>query len=153
MARGVGNLNMADRSEDQMQRAEDQIQRAQEDRILRVWTPVLLRTILIVATVILVIGLFKMITESPGYYVQRYHEIQAGHYHARETLAQEFAGAFRGDPHAITTLGLLVLTLVPLGRVAFCFLFFIKQRDYAYVGFTAYVLIGLLVGVWLGQMG
>jgi hypothetical protein len=68
MARGVGNLNMADRSEDQMQRAEDQIQRAQEeDRILRVWTPVLLRTILIVATVILVIGLFKMITESPGY--------------------------------------------------------------------------------------
>ena len=130
-----------------------QTQREEEDRILRVWTPVLLRTILIVAAMILTIGLVATIAASPGYYVQRYHAIQAGHYHARETLAQEFNGALHGDPHGITTLGLLVLTLVPLGRVAFCFLFFLKERDYAYVGFTAYVLIGLLIGVWLGHMG
>ena len=113
----------------------------------------LLRTILIAAAMILIIGLVATIAASPGYYVQRYSAIQAGHNHARETLAQEFAGAVRGDPHGITTLGLLVLTLVPLGRVAFCFLFFLKERDYAYVGFTAYVLIGLLIGVWLGHMG
>lgn len=140
-------------ADQQISQTQEQIHQADEDRILRVWTPILLRTILIVAAVILIIGLFKTIAEAPGYYVQRYHEIQLGHYHARETFAQDFADAFRGDPHAITTLGLLVLTLVPLGRVAFCFLFFLKQRDYAYVGFTAYVLIGLLVGVWLGHMG
>jgi uncharacterized membrane protein len=51
------------------------------------------------------------------------------------------------------TLGLYVLTLVPLARVAFCFLLFIKERDYAYVGFTAYVLAGLIVGMLLGSAG
>ena len=41
----------------------------EEDRILRVWTPVLLRTILVIATVTLVAGLILMITQSPGNYV------------------------------------------------------------------------------------
>src|SRR5256885_1729987 len=49
--------------------------------------------------------------------------------------------------------GLFVLTLVPLARVAFCFLFFIKERDYAYIAFTAYVLAGLIVGVLVGGAG
>ena len=50
-------------------------------------------------------------------------------------------------------LGLFVLTRVPLARVAFCFLFFIEQRDYAYVAFTAYVLAGLIIGVLVGSAG
>jgi uncharacterized membrane protein len=37
--------------------------------------------------------------------------------------------------------------------VAFCFLLFLKQRDYIYVGLTAYVLIGLIAGVLLGKIG
>ena len=125
---------------------------ADEDRILRVWTPLLLRTILIIAAAILIVGLGLAI-RSPSAYVSRYRSIEAGHFHAPETLTQEFFGAMRGDSHSIMTVGLLVLTLVPLGRVAFCFLFFLKQRDYAYVGFTAYVLIGLLAGIMLGNIG
>ena len=50
-------------------------------------------------------------------------------------------------------LGLFVLTRVPLARVAFCFLFFIKERGYTYVAFTAYVLAGLIVGVLVGGVG
>jgi uncharacterized membrane protein len=50
-------------------------------------------------------------------------------------------------------LGLFVLTLVPLARVVFCFLLFIKERDYTYVAFTAYVLAGLIVGVLVGGAG
>lgn len=126
---------------------------AEEDRILRVWTPVLLRTILTVAAVVLVAGLFMMATYSPGYYVSRYRAVQAGHLHSRETFAQIISSAMHGDPHSVMTVGLFVLTLVPLGRVAFCFLLFLRERDYTYVGLTAYVLIGLIAGMLLGRIG
>jgi uncharacterized membrane protein len=58
-----------------------------------------------------------------------------------------------GNPHAVLTLGLFVLTLVPLARVAFCFILFIRERDYTYVALTAYVLAGLIVGVLVGSVG
>jgi len=124
-----------------------------EARILRVWTPVLLRTILITAATILILGLLLMATRSPGYYVQRYQAVQAGGLHERERFGELIANALGGDPHSVMTVGLFMLTLVPLGRVAFCFLLFIRERDYAYVAFTAYVLAGLVVGVMLGRIG
>jgi uncharacterized membrane protein len=125
----------------------------EEDRILRLWTPVLLRTILIAATVVLAIGLFLMATYAPGYYVQRYRAVEAGQIHQHETFSQIVSGTLARDPHSVMTLGLFILTLVPLARVAFCFLLFLKQRDYIYVGLTAYVLIGLVAGVLLGRIG
>lgn len=125
----------------------------EENRILRVWTPILLRTILIAATVVLAVGLFLMATYAPGYYVQRFRAVQAGRLHAPESFAQIIGGALAGEPHAVMTLGLFILTLVPLARVAFCFLLFLKQRDHIYVGLTAYVLIGLIAGVLLGKIG
>src|SRR3984893_10617982 len=125
----------------------------EEDRILRVWTPILLRTILIAATVVLVIGLFLMATKAPGYYVERFRAVQAGHMHAPESFSQVISGTLAGDPHAVMTLGLFILTLVPLARVAFCFVLFLKPRDYIYVGLTAYFLIALIVGVLLGKIG
>lgn len=128
-------------------------QDAEEDRILRVWTPVLLRTILIAATIVLAIGLFLMATYAPGYYVQRFRAAQAGHIHSHESFSQIISGALARDPHSVMTLGLFILTLVPLARVAFCFVLFLKQRDYIYVGLTAYVLIGLVAGVLLGKIG
>src|ERR1700722_9396287 len=128
-------------------------QNAEEDRILRVWTPVLLRTILIAATIVLAIGLFLMATYAPGYYVQRYHAVQAGHVHSPETFSQIISGPLARDPHSVMTLGLFILTLVPLARVAFCFVLFLKQRDYTYVAFTAYVLVALLAGMLLGKIG
>lgn len=128
-------------------------QAANEDRILRIWTPFLLRTILIAATVVLLAGLVLMGTQSPGHYAHRYREVQQGQVHGRETFVQLFEGSAQGDPHSVMTIGLFVLTLVPLARVAFCFLLFIKERDFAYVGFTAYVLIGLVAGIVLGKIG
>jgi uncharacterized membrane protein len=125
----------------------------EEDRILRVWTPVLLRTILIIAAAILLFGLFLMTTKSPEFYVSRFRAAQAGHHVEQTTFAGMLALAMQGDPHSVMTLGLYVLTLVPLARVAFCFLLFIKERDYAFVGFTAYVLAGLILGIVLGRIG
>ncbi len=127
---------------------------ANEERILRVWTPVILRTILVGAIVILLFGLLSMAWQSPGYYVARFHRLQAtGHPQNRESVAALVAASLKGEPRPTMTLGLMVLTLVPLARVAFCFLLFVKERDGIYVAFTAYVLIGLVAGVILGRVG
>lgn len=130
-----------------------QISSDDEVRILRVWTPFLLRTILIAATIILIAGIVFMATYAPHYYVQRYQAVRAGHLHQPESFAQVVSGALQGRPYSVTTIGLYVLTLVPLARVAFCFILFVKERDYAFVGFTAYVLAGLIAGIVLGKVG
>ena|SRR5271156_129894 len=126
-----------------------------EDRILRLWTPFLLRTILIASMILLVSGLVLTYTFAPDYYVHRYHEVELGHLLGKEKIGHGvLLGRIReGNPHAVLTLGLFVLTLVPLVRVAFCFILFIRERDWTYVGFTAYVLAGLIVGVLIGSVG
>jgi uncharacterized membrane protein len=126
---------------------------SEEDRILRVWTPLLLRTILIIAAIILVAGLMLMTTKDPGFYVERYRLAQQGGIHEPLSISALVRDSMQGDPHSVMTIGLLVLTLVPLGRVAFCFLLFLVEKDYAYVAFTAYVLLGLVAGVLLGRIG
>ncbi len=126
---------------------------SEEDRILRVWTPFLLRTILAVAAFILVTGLILMATRDPGYYLSRYRLARSGVVHERMSFSALVRDSVLGDPHSVMTVGLLVLTLVPLGRVAFCFLLFLIEKDYTYVAFTAYVLLGLIAGVLLGRIG
>lgn len=127
--------------------------KADEDRILRVWTPILLRTILIASVIVLAGGLVLTYTYAPHYYVERYRAVQQGHLYGKEKFNGLLARTMSGQPHAVLTIGLFVLTLVPLVRVAFCFVFFIKERDYPYVIFTAYVLIGLIVGIVVGRVG
>jgi uncharacterized membrane protein len=79
--------------------------------------------------------------------------VQQGHLIGQEKFATLIDRMREGNPHAVLTLGLFVLTLVPLARVAFCFLLFIKERDYTFVIFTGYVLAGLIVGVLIGSAG
>ena len=50
----------------------------EDNRILRVWTPFLLRTILIAAMITLVAGLVMTYTFAPDYYVHRYNEVRRG---------------------------------------------------------------------------
>ncbi len=127
--------------------------RSEEDRILRVWTPLLLRTILIVAMIVLVVGLILAAIYTPEYFVDRYRAVQMGHLIGREKFATLANRILQRNPHAFLMIGLFVLTLVPLARVAFCFILFIRQRDWSYVVFTAYVLLGLIAGVLLGRVG
>ena len=124
-----------------------------EDRVLREWTPLILRTLLIISTTVLVIGLAMMASSTPGYYVEHFHAAQQGRRHIGEDWSQLGNGAMRGDPHSIMTVGLLVLTLVPLGRVAFTFILFVKERDRIFALATAYVLLALIAGVMLGRIG
>ncbi len=126
---------------------------AEEDRILRLWTPILLRSIVIVAMTVLIAGLVLTATIAPNYFVDRYHQIQLGHLIGREGLASIWSNLLAGKPHAVLTVGLFLLTLVPLARVAFCLVLFIKTRDLAYIGFAAYVFAALIIGFLLGHIG
>jgi len=125
----------------------------EEDRILREWTPIILRSILIVAMLVLGAGLVLTYTFAPDYYVEHYQAAQHGHLIGKETVGLLFDRVRQGNPHAVLTIGLFVLTLVPLARVAFCFMLFVRERDYTYVALTAYVLAGLIVGALAGSAG
>ena len=126
---------------------------AKEDHILRVWTPRILRTILVVSSFVLIVGIVATATYAPGYYVNRFHEIQRGRLYGAEGFGRLLEDLRQGNPHAITTIGLYVLTLVPLARVAFTFLLFVKEREVVFIVATAYVLTGLMAGVMLGRIG
>jgi len=125
----------------------------EENRILREWTPILLRSILIAAMIFLLAGLVLDYTFAPDYFVRRYQAVQHGQLEGKERFGLLFERVREGNPHAVLTIGLFVLTLVPLARVAFCFMLFIRERDYTYVALTAYVLAGLIVGVLVGSVG
>ncbi len=145
MARSVGDLNRGQPSEGRL---------GEENRILRVWTPVVLRGVLILATAILIIGLVDATIHSPGYYVSRFRTVQnGGTVHAREDWVRLFYDAVRGNPHDIMTIGLVALTLVPLARVAFTFVLFLREGDRVFIAATAYVLTGLILGILLGRVG
>jgi uncharacterized membrane protein len=102
----------------------------------------------------LIAGMLAMAAQPPGYYVRRFRAVQAGSaLHQQQNWSNIASAAARGDPHSIMTIGLIILTLVPLGRVAFTFCLFLKQGDRVFVTATAYVLTGLLAGVVLGRIG
>lgn len=126
---------------------------SREDEILREWTPLILRTLLIMSATLLIVGLILVVYSSPGYYVERFHAAQHGRKQIRTEWAQLGEAALSGDPHSVLMLGLLVLTLVPLGRVAFTFILFAKERDRIFALATAYVLAALILGVMLGRIG
>jgi uncharacterized membrane protein len=129
------------------------MQSADEDKILRVWTPIILRTVLIAAGIVLVVGLVAM-TATPGEYVDHFRRVQENErIKDYGSILDLLERALQGNPRSIMTVGLMILTLVPLARVAFCLMFFIRNRNWAFVIFTAYVLAGLAVGVMLGRIG
>jgi len=122
----------------------------EEERILRLWTPVLLRVILVAAVVLMALGTGLTL------FVARDHVDPATFRHpvsVRVPLLTVLSEGIRGNANAIATLGLMVLTLVPLVRVAFCFLLFLKERSGIFAAFTAYVLAGLIAGILLGRIG
>jgi uncharacterized membrane protein len=132
---------------------EEELARGDEDRILRTWTPIILRSILLLSSIVMAVGIAQSLAFAPGFYVHRFHAIQHGQLHASETLAELLDEMRHGDPHGIMTIGLYLLTLVPLVRVAFTFFLFLKERDLVYVAATAYVLVALAAGVMLGRVG
>ena len=63
------------------------------------------------------------------------------------------AGLAQFKPYALIALGLLLLILTPVIRVAASIVIFLLERDYAYVLITAVVLLILIVSFLLGKTG
>ena len=124
-----------------------------EDQILRVWTTILLRTILGAAVVLLTAGLLLTLLHSSNDYTGALRAIRHNPVQAHRSAFWVLVEVARGNAVAILTLGLFVLTLVPLARVSFCFLLFLKQKSLIFASFTAYVLAGLVIGMMLGRIG
>ncbi len=101
----------------------------------------------------MVAGIALSMAFAPDYYIHRFQAIQHGQLYGRSDFAQLVDGMREGQPHSVLIIGLYVLTLVPLARVAFTFVLFIKERDFVYVAATAYVLAALIFGVVLGRVG
>lgn len=59
----------------------------------------------------------------------------------------------QGDPLALVTLGLLILLLTPILRVAISIIIFALERDWLYTVITLIVLLILLVSLLLGRGG
>jgi uncharacterized membrane protein len=63
------------------------------------------------------------------------------------------AGLVHLKPYALIALGLLLLILTPVIRVAASIVIFLLEHDYAYVLITAVVLLILVVSFLLGKAG
>jgi len=66
------------------------------------------------------------------------------------SLSAVLQGAMAGKPYAIIGLGMLLLILTPIVRVALSVFFFLFQRDWLYVGITLFVLAVLTFGLFSG---
>ncbi|MGD0677596.1 MAG: DUF1634 domain-containing protein [Polyangiaceae bacterium] len=127
---------------------------ADEDRLLRVWTPRILRGALAASTVLLAVGLCVVAAKAPASYIAEYRALQQGRDSTpRENLSGLLGQLAHGQSRALLVAGLLMLTIVPIGRVAFTVVVFLRQRDWLFTALTALVLSLLVVGVVLGRIG
>jgi len=125
-----------------------------ETRLLRAWTPAILRAVLVAAVTVVTVGLVESTFGSPGHYVARFHELQRGiQLRQPKDFGALVGDALLGNGRSIMTLGLMLLTLVPIARVTFTLLVFLFEKDYPYVAMTAYVLAALILGAALGRIG
>jgi len=69
------------------------------------------------------------------------------------SIAQVWAGLRSLDPISVITLGLLLVILTPVSRVAVSIFAFAMERDWRYVAITALVLTVLVASFLVGEVG
>jgi uncharacterized membrane protein len=111
---------------------------------------IVLRTGVILAAAIVLIGCGLYLTRHPG--AARDYRVFAGEPEAYRTVSGIAHDAAALHGRGFIQLGLLVLIATPIARVAFSLFAFLWQRDWTYVVVTAIVL-GLLIYSLLGSHG
>ncbi len=114
--------------------------------------------VLLSAAVILIGILWFALTQNTGYAKVLPHHLQdllafhraSGPGFFPTSLQAVASGAMAGKPYAIIGLGMLLLILTPIVRVALSVFFFLAQRDWLYVGITLFVLTVLVFGLFSG---
>ncbi len=114
--------------------------------------------VLLSAAVILVGILLFAVRQDTGYVrVLPHHLKDILTFHQRSgpgffptSLSEVLQGAMGGKPYAIIELGMLLLILTPIVRVALSVFFFLAERDWLYVGITLFVLAVLTFSLFSG---
>ncbi|HUX41411.1 MAG TPA: DUF1634 domain-containing protein [Rectinemataceae bacterium] len=108
-----------------------------------------LRSGVIISAAVIVIGLMLLV----------YHGMAgltsgiATAFEFPHTFGAVFAGVAKLDPVSVISLGLLLMIITPVTRVAVSIVAFAMERDWRYVGITTLVLLVLLVSFALGKAG
>jgi uncharacterized membrane protein len=76
-----------------------------------------------------------------------FHQLVHGEYSNRSSLIDNIRGLQHHRGLAVVDLGLFLLILTPVVRVAMTFALFLRQKDWVFVAVTAVVLFVLLIGV------
>jgi uncharacterized membrane protein len=128
----------------------EQVEALRTDQKIDNLMGLLLRTGVILAAVIVLIGGMLFLTRHPG--VVRDYRHFTGEPDTYTTLTGIVRDAAAIHGRGFIQLGLLVLIATPIARVAFSLFAFLWQRDWTYVVVTAIVL-GLLVYSLFGPHG
>ena len=120
---------------------------AWNDKRLETLVGVMLRTGVLLAAAVVLIGAAMYLVQS--------HGVRADYTHFQPEPAQ-FAtlhgaatGFLSGDPRSIIMLGLLILIATPVARVGMCVVGFLMERDRLYVAVSSIVLAVLLYSLLL----
>lgn len=114
----------------------------------------LLRTGILISLVLVTSGVVVMFTRHPDYMTSTeiLSHLTSEDYQFPTTLGGIFRGAFAGQGRAIVLLGVFVLFLTPVARVAVSVVAFTWERDWTFVAITSVVLAFLLLSLVLGRL-
>jgi uncharacterized membrane protein len=116
------------------------------DQRVETWVAIMLRTGVLLAAAIVLLGGALYLVHSHG------PRTDYTHFHAEppaySTMTGIVHGVGSGDPRAIIMLGLLVLIATPVARVGMCIVGFLFERDHLYVGVSTIVLLILLYSLF-----
>jgi uncharacterized membrane protein len=114
----------------------------------------LLRAGVVASVLVMLAGIAVSLLRHPDYVtdpgtLRRLTEAGAAFPHTLADLRREL---MEGRGRAIVTLGLVLLILTPVARVAVCVAVFIRQRDRAFTVMTAFVLLVIVLSFVLGRV-
>lgn len=116
---------------------------------MEIWISYVLRTGVLTAAAIVLIGLVVFLVRGPGASGPQSLDDILGHggHTIAVTPGAIFHNVLRGDAIAIIQLGVLLLILTPTMRVAMTTFLFLAQRDWIFVAITCVVFVVLIVGL------
>lgn len=108
------------------------------DQQLEIIVGYLLRTGVVIAAMVVLMGGVLLLTRHGGTHVdyRTFHGEPAALRHVSGIIS----GALHGQARAVIQLGLLLLIATPVARVVLCAIGFSRERDYRYVVITLIVL-------------
>jgi len=115
----------------------------------------LLRAGIIISLSIVLLGVIIMYAHHPEYLHsgEPLAHLKSAEYRYPTTLGGIFRSAFAGQGRAIVLLGVFVLFMTPVMRVAVSILTFVWEKDWSFVLVTSVVLVFLLLSLVLGRAG